>query len=50
MTKLSVLLVYGGQSSEHDVSIKSAHNVYAALDDENTMYTCAISTAMANGG
>ena len=34
MTKLSVLLVYGGQSSEHDVSIKSAHNVYAALDDE----------------
>lgn len=34
MSKLSVLLVYGGESSEHDVSVKSAHNVYAALDNE----------------
>ncbi|MGB3009640.1 MAG: D-alanine--D-alanine ligase family protein [Candidatus Saccharimonadales bacterium] len=43
MTKLSVLLVYGGQSSEHDVSIKSAHNVYAALDDEKyDVYLCYI--------
>lgn len=33
MTKLHVLLLYGGESSEHEVSLKSAHNVYAALDD-----------------
>lgn len=34
MSKKTVLLVYGGESSEHEVSVKSAHNVYAALDDE----------------
>ena len=34
MTKISVLLVFGGQSSEHEVSLASAHNVYAALDEE----------------
>lgn len=28
------MLVFGGESSEHDVSIAGAHNVYAALDDE----------------
>lgn len=33
MKKLHVLLVFGGESVEHDVSISSAHNVYAALDD-----------------
>lgn len=31
------MLVYGGESPEHDVSIKSAHNVYAAID--NNKYT-----------
>jgi D-alanine-D-alanine ligase len=43
MTKISVLLVYGGQSTEHDVSLASARNVFAALD--NTKYdisTCLI--------
>lgn len=34
MEKLTVLLVYGGESSEHEVSLVSAHNVYAALDDD----------------
>lgn len=34
MTKHTVLLVYGGESSEHEVSIKSALNVYAALDNQ----------------
>lgn len=37
------MLIYGGQSSEHDVSIASARNVFAALD--NTRYdisTCLI--------
>ncbi len=34
MTKHTILLVYGGESSEHEVSILSAHNVYAALDDD----------------
>ncbi len=33
MTKKRVLLVYGGKSSEHDVSLMSARNVYAALDE-----------------
>ena len=30
--KTQLLLVYGGQSSEHDVSMVSARNVYEALD------------------
>lgn len=29
-----VLLLFGGESSEHDVSISSARNVYAAIDDD----------------
>ncbi len=33
MNRQTVLLVFGGESSEHDVSIMSARNVYAALDD-----------------
>lgn len=33
MNKLHILLVFGGESTEHEVSITSAHNVYAALDD-----------------
>ncbi len=32
--KLSVLLLFGGESSEHEVSLTSARNVYAALDPE----------------
>lgn len=43
MSNVHVMLVYGGQSSEHDVSIASARNVFAALD--NTVYdisTCLI--------
>lgn len=34
MSNVHVLLVYGGQSSEHDISIASARNVFAALDDK----------------
>lgn len=34
MTKINVLLLFGGESSEHEVSIVSATNVYAALDKE----------------
>lgn len=33
MDKTQVLLMYGGESPEHEVSIRSARNVYAALDD-----------------
>ena len=33
MNHIRVLLVFGGESSEHDVSIASARNIYAALDD-----------------
>lgn len=33
MTKKTILLVFGGESSEHEISMSSAHNVYAALDD-----------------
>lgn len=32
MTRLTVLLTFGGESSEHDISILSARNVYAAMD------------------
>jgi len=36
MSRQTVLLIFGGESSEHDVSIVSARNVYAAMD--NTKY------------
>lgn len=34
MQRTTVLLLFGGESSEHDVSVSSARNVYAAMDDE----------------
>lgn len=34
MNRKTVLLLFGGESSEHEVSISSARNVYAAIDDE----------------
>ena len=34
MNRTRVLLLFGGESSEHDVSISSARNVCAAIDDE----------------
>lgn len=33
MNRPTVLLLFGGESSEHEVSISSARNVYAAIDD-----------------
>ncbi len=36
MTRKNILLVFGGQSPEHEVSIMSARNIYAAMD--NTKY------------
>ncbi len=33
MQRKIVLLVFGGESSEHEVSVSSARNVYAAIDD-----------------
>lgn len=33
MSRQSVLLLFGGESSEHDVSVSSARNVYAAIDN-----------------
>jgi D-alanine-D-alanine ligase len=33
MDRTTVLLLFGGESSEHEVSISSARNVYAAIDD-----------------
>lgn len=39
MAPLHVGLVYGGQSSEHDISILSARGVYAALDRARTRVT-----------
>lgn len=33
MVKTTVLLLFGGESSEHEVSLSSARNVYAAIDD-----------------
>lgn len=34
MKQRTVLILFGGESSEHDVSINSARNVYAAMDGE----------------
>lgn len=34
MDRTRVLLLFGGESSEHDVSVSSARNVFAALDDD----------------
>lgn len=34
MTKIRVLLAFGGESTEHEVSIASARNVFAALDNQ----------------
>ena len=34
MNRKTVLLLFGGESSEHDISIMSARNVYAAMDNE----------------
>lgn len=34
MNRVRVLLLFGGESSEHDVSISSARNVYAAINDD----------------
>ena len=33
MQRTTVLLLFGGESSEHDVSLSSARNVFAAIDD-----------------
>lgn len=33
MERKTVLLLFGGESSEHEVSISSVRNVYAAMDD-----------------
>lgn len=37
---MNILLIYGGESTEHEVSVVSARNVYAALDKEK--HTIAI--------
>lgn len=43
MSNVHVMLIYGGQSSEHDVSLASARNVFAALDDTRyDVSTCLI--------
>ena len=34
MKKLTVVVLFGGQSSEHEVSCMSAANMIAALDEE----------------
>lgn len=40
MNKPTVLLLFGGESSEHEVSVASARNVYAAID--NTMFNVVL--------
>lgn len=34
MSQQTILLLFGGESSEHDISVMSASNVYAAMDNE----------------
>lgn len=41
MQRTTVMLLFGGESSEHTVSVSSARNVYAALDD--TKYDVVLS-------
>jgi D-alanine-D-alanine ligase len=43
MSRQTVLLLFGGESSEHDISIMSARNVYAAMDGEKyDVFLCFI--------
>ena len=43
MSRQTVLLLFGGESSEHEVSIASARNVYAAMDpDKYKVLLCYI--------
>jgi D-alanine-D-alanine ligase len=34
MKRIKVMIAFGGESSEHDVSVMSARNVYGAIDKE----------------
>ena len=34
MKRLTILMLFGGESSEHDVSLNSAKNIYTAIDKE----------------
>ncbi len=34
MSRIRVLLLFGGRSAEHEVSVVSARSVYAAIDRE----------------
>lgn len=44
MSRQTILLLFGGESSEHDVSIMSARNVYAGFDkDKYDVKLCYIS-------
>ena len=46
MNRQTILLMFGGESSEHDVSTMSARNVYAAMDSEKyDVRLCYIDTA-----
>lgn len=47
MNKQTVLLLFGGESSEHEVSIASARNVHKALDD--TLYNVQLGFIDATG-
>lgn len=47
MQQPTVLLLFGGESSEHDVSLSSAKNVYEAID--TTKYTIILSYITENG-
>lgn len=47
MNRQTILLLFGGESSEHDVSIMSARNVYAAIDKEK--YTILLTYIDRNG-
>lgn len=47
MTKQTILLIFGGESSEHEVSIASARNVFAAID--NTKFSVELCYIEKNG-
>ena len=46
MKRLNVLMIYGGESSEHEVSLASAKNVVAAVDKQKfNLLLCYIDTS-----
>ena len=51
MSKKNVILIYGGNSKEHEISIRSAHNIAKATNTSlfNMKYVYSIWNSFLNG-